>query len=137
MTMTALPMTTPARQTTFARHASLALTAAFSLSIIHTVYVWAIGLGDPAFTVTTPTMWAFYVVGFGSAALARLDRRWASWAVAAYLAVLLVVSIAWYPSQFRPELQNLFGWFENDVYTALLVLAFYLVVQRLRRLTLR
>jgi hypothetical protein len=137
MTTTTTPTTPATRQSTFAHHASLALTSAFLLSIVHTIYVWAIGLGDPMFTVTTPTMWAFYVVGFGSAALVRVDRRWAAWTVAAYLAVLLVVSIVWYPTQFRPELQNVFGWFENDVYTALLVLALYLVVQRLRRISLR
>lgn len=137
MTTTTAAPTRAARQSTFAAQASLVLTAAFLLSIVHTVYVWVIGLGDPAFTVTTPTMWAFYAVGFGSAALVRLDRRWVPWAVGGYLVALIAVAIVWYPTQFRPELQSLFGWFENDVYTALLVVALYLVVQRLRRVTLR
>jgi hypothetical protein len=82
-------------------------------------------------------MWGYYVLGFGSAVLIRLDRRWVPWAVAGYLSILIAVAILWYPIQFRPQLQNLFGWFENDIFTALLVLAFYLVVQRLRRVTLR
>lgn len=137
MTTTTAPATPTTRQSTFTHQASLVLAAAFLLSIVHTVYVWAIGLGDPAFTVTTPTMWGYYVLGFGSAVLIRLDRRWVPWVVAGYLSILIAVAILWYPSQFRPELQNLFGWFENDVFTALLVLALYLVVQRLRRVTLR
>ena len=43
----------------------------------------------------------------------------------------------YYPTTFVERQQTTFGWFENDVYTALLVLAFYLLgVQRLRRVTL-
>ena len=41
-----------------------------------------------------------------------------------------------YPAWFVPELQTPVGWIENDGYVALLALALYLVVQRLRRVTL-
>ena len=68
--------TTPARATaartaTYGRHLSGILAVAFTLSAVHTVYAWVEGIEDPTFTVTTPLAWAFYVVGFGSAVLAR------------------------------------------------------------------
>ena len=59
------------------------LIAAFSLSVVHTVYAWFSDLEDPDFTVTTPLAWGFYAVAFGMALLARRDRPWADWTVAA------------------------------------------------------
>ena len=50
--------------------------------------------------------------------------------------MLLYVSVFYYPTTFEPRQQTTFGWFENDVYTGLLMIAFYLVVMRLRRITL-
>jgi hypothetical protein len=106
------------------------------LSAAHTVYGWVTGIGDPGFTVTTPVAWVFYAVGFGSAALARLEHRVGQWVVTVYLSVLALVAIFWYPTTFVPRQQTVFGWVENDVYTGLLMLGMYLSVQRLRRVTL-
>lgn len=36
------------------------------------------------------------------------------------------------PPTFVPSQQTAFGWFENDVYTGLLMIALYVVVHRLR-----
>ena len=115
---------------------SRVLLAAFTLSVVHTCYAWFSGLQDDRFTVTTPVAWVFYAVGFASAFLARREARWAQWTMLAYLAVLLYVSVFYYPTTFVTKQQTTFGWFENDVYTGLLMIAFYLVVMRLRRVAL-
>jgi uncharacterized membrane protein YbhN (UPF0104 family) len=49
-----------------------------------------------------------------------------------YLGLLLVVAVFYYPTTFVPRQQTTFGWFENDVYTGLLMVALYLGVGRLR-----
>jgi hypothetical protein len=127
---------TALRTSTYGRHVSGILVAAFTLSAGHTVYAWVEGIEDPTFTVTTPLAWAFYVVGFGSAWLARRTSRWAQVTLLGYLSVLLGISVFYYPTTFGPAQQTTFGWFENDVYVGLLVTATYLVVQRLRRVAL-
>lgn len=124
------------RTSTYGRHVSGILVAAFTLSAGHTVYAYVQGIEDPTFTVTTPLAWAFYVVGFGSAGLARRSSRWAQVTLLGYLAALLGISVFYYPTTFGPAQQTTFGWFENDVYVGLLITATYLVVQRLRRMTL-
>jgi hypothetical protein len=43
MTTTTAPASPTTRPSTFTHQASLVLAAAFFLSIVHTVYVWAIG----------------------------------------------------------------------------------------------
>ncbi len=125
-----------ARTASYGRHMSNVLIAAFTLSAGHTVYARVEGIEDPTFTVTTPLAWAFYVVGFGSAVLARRTGRVAQVSVLAYLATLLWIAVFYYPTMFGPQQQTTFGWFENDVYVGLLVTATYLGVQRLRRTTL-
>ena len=127
---------TALRTSAYGRHVSGILVAAFTLSAGHTVYAYVQGIEDPTFTVTTPMAWAFYVVGFGSAWLARRTSGWAQGAVLGYLAVLLGISVFYYPTTFGPAQQTTFGWFENDVYVGLLITATYLVVQRLRRVVL-
>ena len=112
------------------------LIAAFSLSVVHTVYAWFSDLEDPDFTVTTPLAWGFYAVAFGMALLARRDRPWADWTVAAYLVVLLGIAVFYSPVTVTVEKQTVFGWFENDVYVGLLVTAFVLQVLRLRDVSL-
>ncbi|MGI5185640.1 hypothetical protein ACQEVZ_56290 [Dactylosporangium sp. CA-152071] len=124
------------RTAPYGRHMSNVLVAAFTLSAGHTVYASVEGIEDPTFTVTTPLAWAFYVVGFGAAVLARRTGRAAQAAVLAYLTALLAISVFYYPTTFGPRQQTTFGWFENDVYVGLLVTATYLGVQRLRRTTL-
>jgi hypothetical protein len=134
--MTTLRPTISGRTASYGRHMSHVLVAAFTLSAAHTVYAWVGGIEDPTFTVTTPLAWAFYALGFGMAVVARRAGRAAQLTVLAYLAVLLCVSVFYYPTTFGPRQQTTFGWFENDVYVGLLVTATYLGVQRLRRVTL-
>ena len=141
--MTATPTTTTApgtsggaRTSTYGRHMSGVLVAAFTLSVVHTIYAWVAGIEDPTFTVDTPLAWGFYAVAFGMAALARRNERWAQLTVLAYLATVLGIAFFYYPTVFGVEQQTVFGWFENDVYIGLLVTATYLGVLRLRRTTL-
>ena len=141
--MTATPTTTTppstrgtARMSTYGRHMSGVLVAAFTLSVVHTIYAWVAGIEDPTFTVDTPLAWGFYTVAFGMAALARRSERWAQLTVLAYLATVLGIAFFYYPTVFGLEQQTVFGWFENDVYVGLLVTATYLGVLRLRRTTL-
>lgn len=128
---------TPGRPDASGRHMSGVLVAAFSLSVVHTVHSWVLGIDDPSFTVDTPLTWAFYAVAFGMAALARRSQRWAQVTVLAFLTLVLAVAVLVYPTMFGPEQQTLFGWFENDAYVGLLVVATYLGVLRLRGTTLR
>jgi len=136
MTAISAPTVTRQRTSTYSTVVSGVLIAAFSLSVVHTVYAWVSGLEDPDFTATSPLAWGFYAVGFGMALLARRDRPWADWTVAAYLVVLLAIAVFYYPLTFTAEKQTLFGWFENDVYVGLLVTAFVLQVLRLRGVSL-
>ncbi|GAA4474265.1 hypothetical protein GCM10023094_09530 [Rhodococcus olei] len=122
--------TTPATATTSAVPRVLA--AAFTLSAVHTGYAAIAGIADPTFTMTTPAAWLFYAVGFGSVWLARRQQAWAQVGVLAYLVVLLAVSVFYYPTTFTAEKQTVFGWFENDVYVGLLMIATYLTVGRIR-----
>jgi hypothetical protein len=124
------------RTSTYGRHMSWVLVAAFTLSVVHTVYAWAEGIEDPTFTVDTPLAWGFYAVGFGAAVLARRTQRWAQVVLLGYLGVLLAIAFFYYPTTFGPAQQTVFGWFENDVYVGLLVVATYLGVVRLRGTTL-
>ena len=128
---------TDARTTTYSRQISGVLLAAFTLSVVHTVYAWVEGIEDPTFTVTTPLAWGFYAVCFGMAVLARRSGRAAQVAVLLFLLLLLAISVFYYPTTFGPAQQTVFGWFENDVYVGLLVTATYLAVQRWRGTVLR
>jgi hypothetical protein len=111
---------------------SAVLAVAFALSAAHTVYGYVTGIGDPGFTVTTPSAWAFYLVGFASAVLARKEVPWVRIVLPVYLGLLVLVAVFFYPTTFKTSQQTTFGWFENDVYTGLLMIALYLSVQRLR-----
>jgi len=141
--MTATPKTSTApgtnaaaRTSTYGRQMSGVLVAAFALSVVHTIYAWVAGIEDPTFTVDTPLAWGFYAVGFGAAVLARRTQRWAQIVLLGYLGVLLAIAFFYYPTTFGPAQQTVFGWFENDVYVGLLVVATYLGVVRLRGTTL-
>ena len=127
---------TPTRPPPYGTHMTTVLVVAFALSATHTLSSYVVGIGDPGFTVTTPAAWVFYAVGFASAALARRESRWAQVVLLAYLTILLLVAVFWYPTTFMPRQQTSFGWFENDVYTGLLMIAAYLGVQRLRGISL-
>ena len=73
------------------------------------------------------------MVGFG---LALMDRPWTWWIVSAAVLLLILGGIFLYPTVFVPSTQTAFGWFENDFYIGLLILAEYLCIQRLRNVTL-
>lgn len=120
----------------YAGQVSAVLLCAFTLSAAYTVWTTAIGRAADDFNATQPGVWAFYAAMAALALLVRSDRRWAWWSLAAVLPVLLLVGIVVYPTIFIPERQTPIGWFENDVYLGLLMVATYLTVQRLRRRTL-
>ena len=129
--------TSSARATTYGRQMSGVMLAAFALSVVHTVYAAVAGIEDPTFTVTTPLAWGFYAVAFAMSALARRPERAAQATVLAFLASTLLIAVFYYPTTFGPEQQTVFGWFENDVYVGLLVVATYLGVQRWRGTVIR
>lgn len=128
----ARPATAKERTTTYGRQMAGVMLAAFTLSVVHTVYAAVEGIEDPTFTVTTPLAWGFYAVAFAMSALARRPGRGAQATVLAFLAGVLVIAVFYYPTTFGPEKQTVFGWFENDVYVGLLVVATYLGVHRWR-----
>jgi hypothetical protein len=121
---------------TYHRHVALVLVAAFTLSLAYTIYTTATGLTPTGYNAVNPVMWLFYLLGYGTALLAWLDRPWAWWVVAVMVLGFLAVGILVYPPTFTPELQDPLGWFENDVYMGLLIVAEYLTIQRLRRVSL-
>ena len=129
--------TSTARTATYAAQMSGVMLAAFALSVVHTVYAAVEGIEDPTFTLTTPLAWGFYAVAFAMSALARRPGRGAQATVLAFLSVILVIAVFYYPTTFGPEQQTVFGWFENDVYVGLLVVATYLGVLRWRGTVLR
>jgi hypothetical protein len=135
MNMLTIPRTT-ARTTSYGTVLSLVLVSAFALSATHTVYGYVTGIGDPSFTVTTPAAWLFYAAGFGSAALARRESKPAQVVLLAYLGLLVLVAVFWYPTTFVARQQTVFGWFENDVYTGLLMIGWLLTALRLRGVSL-
>jgi peptidoglycan/LPS O-acetylase OafA/YrhL len=132
-TTTSTPTTTESR---YGDVIALVLVAAFTLSVAHTVYAAVQGLEDPDFTLTTPLTWIFYGVGFGMAALARREAAWAQRVVLAFLVLVIAIGLFYYPTTFTGDKQTTFGWFENDVYMGLLIVAFFLSVLRVRRRSL-
>jgi hypothetical protein len=127
---------TPSATRTYPGAISAALLWTFALSAFYTVYTTITGVAPDSFNAWNPGAWLFYVVGFGAAVLARRDRPWVRWVLSAVLMALIAVCIFVYPSTFTPPQQTWFGWFENDVYTGLLILALYLNVQQIRRVAL-
>jgi peptidoglycan/LPS O-acetylase OafA/YrhL len=107
------------------------LAAAFALSLTYSAIVTVTGSHE-GYGLGDPTLWVFYAVGFGLAALALTNRLWAWWIVTAAVFALIAVGIFYYPTVFPPSAQTTLAWFENDVYMGLLILAEYLCVQRLR-----
>lgn len=124
------------RQTTYRRQIVVIMLAAFTLSVVHTVYAWLAGIEDPGFTVTSPLAWIFYLVAFAVTALVLREDRWAQLVVLGFLVLTLLIGIFYYPTMFQPRQQTTFGWFENDVYLGLLVLSLYLSIQRFRGVAL-
>lgn len=135
MSPTAPPTDTPQRTTTqitYRAQIPAIMLCAFVLSIVHTVYAWVAGIEDPGFTVTTPLTWCFYLVALAVTALAMRQERWAQATVLGFLVAIVLIGIFYYPTVFVPSHQTAFGWFENDVYLGLLIVALYLSIHRLR-----
>src|SRR4028118_1460146 len=100
------------------------LAAAFVLSLTYSAIVTVTGSHE-GYGLGDPTLWIFYAVGFGLAAMALTDKIWAWWVVAVTVLILIAVGIFYYyyPTVFPPSAQTPFAWFENDVYMGLLILA--------------
>ena len=112
------------------------LAAAFAVSALYALISTLIGDTNSGSNLRNPQLWVFYVIGFGLAVLVRTDRMWAWRVVGVAVLVLILVGIFYYPTVFVPGAQTTLGWFENDVYVGLLILAEYLCVQRLRNIIL-
>ncbi|HEY5981341.1 MAG TPA: hypothetical protein VIT41_17080 [Microlunatus sp.] len=139
MTHTSTPMRTSAdvaRETTYRGQIAAIMLAAFTLSVVHTIYAWLADIADPGFTVTSPLAWIFYLVAFTVTGLVLREERWTQLVVLGFLVLVLLIGVFYYPMMFQPHQQTVFGWFENDVYLGLLVLSFYLSIQRFRRVAL-
>jgi hypothetical protein len=99
------------------------LLAAYALSIAYTIWSSVTGVAPQAFSVTSPGAWAAYAAGLAVTALALKDGRRARFVVTGWLVLSVAVAVLVYPQAFTPEHQTSFGWFENDVYTGLLLVA--------------
>ena len=107
------------------------LTCAFTLSAGFTSALATVDLLPPELTGSGSLIWAFHLIGFGTALLAWVDRTWAWWAVAGLTAGFLVIDVQLYAVLFVPGLLTSVGWFANDIHLGLLVLAEGLAVRRL------
>jgi peptidoglycan/LPS O-acetylase OafA/YrhL len=121
------------RTSRYSTQVAWVLVAAFTISALYTAISALSGVMHGA---NDPRLWIFYVVGFGLAALVRMDRSWSWWIISAAVLLLILAGIFVYPAYFVPSEQTAFGWFENDVYIGLLILAEYLCIQRLHNVTL-
>lgn len=131
MTSTA-PARTPSRTAARRRVGTASvLVAAFAVAA---VMCWLLAAADrlpDGMVADDPRLWAFHLVGFGVAALALLDRRWAHGVVAALTAGYIVFGVRMYAALLAPGLLTAVGWFGNDVHVGLLVLAEVLSLRRL------
>ena len=84
------------------------LAAAFAVSLAYSVIVTFTGSHE-GYSLGDPALWVFYAVGFGLAALALSDRRWAWWVTAAMVLALIAVGIFYYPTFFPPSAQTPFA----------------------------
>jgi peptidoglycan/LPS O-acetylase OafA/YrhL len=137
--ITAPPAADPAvaaRTSSTASHLTVVLVVAFLLSAANTAITIVQGTVDPLFAVTSPAPWLFYALGFSSAVWGRSRRRGVQALLVGYLVLLDLIAVVVYPATFTPAQQTPTGWFENDVYTALIILATYLAVLRVRRVRL-
>jgi hypothetical protein len=110
---------------------ALVLLSAFAISAGYTGFLALTGLLPAGLAAAYPPLWVFYLAGLGTAGLAAAtDRAWARLAVAALIAVFIGVGFHLYSVLFVPGLQTTVGWFQNDIFIGLLVLAEYLCVKR-------
>lgn len=129
LTRTTQPATQSSR---YASQVSGLLLAAFGLSAGYTIWTTASGVAHDSFNATSQGVWAFYVAMFAVALLVRTDRPAIWLLLSALLPLLLMIGVFVYPTTFTSKQQTPLGWFENDVYLGLLMVASYLTVQRLR-----
>src|SRR3712207_2932746 len=107
------------------------LATAFALSLAYSVIVTFTGSHE-GYGLGDPTLWIFYAVGFGLAAMALTDRIWAWWVVAVAVMIFIAGGIFYYPPVFPPSAPTPLPWVEKDVYKGLPILLAYLCVPRLR-----
>jgi len=110
---------------------ALVLGTAFTLSAAFTAGLTAGDLLPAGLADATGLLWAFHLVGFGTAALALTDRIWAWSAVAVLTGGYIVIGVQLYAVLLVPGLLTTFGWFANDIHIGLLALAEYLCIRRL------
>ncbi|HEY8602337.1 MAG TPA: hypothetical protein VIL85_28200 [Thermomicrobiales bacterium] len=122
-----------APRATYTRQVTQVLSVATLLSMAYTVYT-ALTLGTD--DLRNPVAYIVYGIWWGLILLVRTDKRWAWWVVAVATGLMLLVGVFYYPTVFVPEQQTTLGWFENDLYMGLLLLAEYLCIQRLRGVVL-
>jgi hypothetical protein len=105
------------------RPVAVVLLAAYLLSIVYTIWSSTTGVAPAAFSVSSPGAWVAYAVGLGVTALALKEGRPARLVVTGWLVLSVAVAVLVYPQAFTAPHQTAFGWFENDVYTGLLMVA--------------
>jgi hypothetical protein len=110
---------------------TLVLSTAFTLSAGFTATLAAADLLPAGLTDAHPLIWAYHLVGFGAAALARTDWTWVWWLVTAVVTAYVVIGLQLYTVLLVPGLLTTIGWFANDIHLGLLVLAGYLCIRRL------
>jgi hypothetical protein len=113
----------PAVRPSSGQPVAAAMLAAYALSIAYTVWSTATGVAPDAFSVRSPGAWAACVLGIAVAGLAVREGRRVRLAVTAWLVLSIAVAVLVYPHVFTPARQTGVGFFENDVYTGLLMVA--------------
>lgn len=131
MTDTEAAPPTDRRRSRYRLPVALALTGAFVLAAGITAGLAAADLLPSELTDRAALLWAFHLLGFGTAALALVDRTWAWWIVAVLTAGYVVVGVQLYSVLFLPGLLTTLVWFANDLHIGLLVVAECLCVRRL------
>jgi hypothetical protein len=121
------------RGVSYRQQVRFVLVGATLLSMAYTVYT-AVSFGTD--DLRNPAFYAVYGVWWVLIALLGVDRRWVWWTVAVATALQLLLGVFYYPTIFVPAMQTPLGWFENDAYMGLLLLAEYLCIQRLRGVTI-
>ncbi len=125
--------------TTYGEQASWILVATFALSLAYEFYRATAKKGVSQYDSMRGLTFSIplYIVGFGSAALARVDAAWAAWIVMIVVVVLILVSIFYYnPVMMLARKPGPIDWFEDLVYTGLLFVVAFLMAYSLLDTTL-
>ncbi len=124
---------------TYGEQASWILVATFALSLAYEFYRATAKKGVSQYDSVRALAFSLpmYIVGFGSAALARVDAAWAAWIVLIVAIVLILFSIFYYnPVYMKARKPGPIDWFEDLVYTGLLFVVAFLMAYSLLDSTL-